>query len=77
MGKAQRCFDVLGLSAFVTTCKKDDQRLPSFFEVHPVTRPIIDSQFRYAFTDRLDIAWVTRSQSFDPCLNARSCFDVA
>jgi hypothetical protein len=58
MCKAQGCFDVLGLSTLVATSQKDDQLSAAFLEVHPVTRTIVDSQFRHTFTNWFDITGI-------------------
>jgi hypothetical protein len=42
-----------------------------FREVHPIPRPIIDTQLRDAFTYRFDITCISSSQTLDPHLHTR------
>lgn len=74
--EAQGGFDIAGLSAFVATGQQDDQLLATLDEIHPVSGPVIDPQFRDAFGNWLDVARITRREPFDPDQNARPCADV-
>ncbi len=74
--KAQSGFDVFGLGRLVPTGQQNDQFLPSLLEIHPITRAIVDPQFRNTITNRLNIAGVSCGKSFDPCLNTCSCPEV-
>jgi hypothetical protein len=76
-GESQCSLDVGGLRALVATGKQNDYRSPPRREVHPVTRAIINSQFRYTFTHWFYISRVPSSQSFDTSQNAPACMNVA
>ena len=69
--------NVGGLRALVTTGKQNDYRAPAHREVNPVTRAIIDSQFRDAFTNWFYISWIPSGQSLNTSQNARACTNVA
>lgn len=75
--ETQGGFDVLGLGALVPTGQQNDQLSPSLLEIHPITGAVVDSQLRDTFTNGLDISWVSGSEPFDPCLDARSRLKVA
>lgn len=46
-------------------------------EVDAITRAIVDSELRYAFTDRLDITRITRRQSLDSYLDLGARPDIS
>jgi hypothetical protein len=75
--EAQRRLDVGGLRALVPTGKQNYYSAPAHRKVDPVTRAIIDSQFRDAFTNGFYIPWVPSGQSFDTSQNARARMSVA
>jgi hypothetical protein len=73
-GEARRPLNVSGLRAFVATGKQNDYRAAAHGEV---TRAIIDSQFRDAFTNCFYISWIPSGQSLNTSQNARPCTNVA
>lgn len=76
MHETQSGFDVFGLSILVSPGQENHQLSPSLFEIHPVTRSVVDSQLRDTLTNWLDITWVSSGQSFDPSLDASSGLKV-
>lgn len=74
--KAQSGFDVFGLGRLVTTGQQNDQLLPALLEINPVTRAVVDAQFRNPIANRLNVTGVSRRQPFDPRLHTRSCLEV-
>ena len=75
--ESQSRFDIFGLRILISSGPNNDQLTLSFFGIHPVTRSIVDSQLRHTFTDWLNIASISRGQSFDPGLDVGSGLNVA
>jgi len=65
------------LSTLVTSRKQNYDFAPNRFEVHPVTRTVVDPQFGNSLACRLDIPGVSRSEALDPDLHSRSRADIA
>jgi hypothetical protein len=76
-GEAQRRLDVGSLRALVPTGKQNYYSASAHRKVDPVTRAIIDSQFRDAFTNWFHISCVPSGQSLDTSQNSRACMNVA
>jgi len=74
--EAQSRPDVRRLGSFVPTGQKDDQLAPSRLKIDPVTRTIVDPQFRDTFTNRTNVSSVSRGEALDPRLNPRPCAHV-
>jgi hypothetical protein len=47
--------DVAVLAAFVPAAQQDDEKRTTSLKIDPVARTVVNSQFAYAFTDRLGI----------------------
>ena len=77
MSEAQCGLDVFGLGAFFTTRQEDDQLPPTLLEIHPITGAVVNPQFRHAFADRFNVAWIVGGEALDSGLDTRSCLNVA
>jgi len=75
--QAQSGFYIRQLSTLVTSRKQNYDFAPNRFEVHPVTRTVIDPQFGNSLAYRLDISGVSRSEALDPDLHSRSRAEIA
>ena len=62
--------DVFHLGILVTTGQQHDQILAALYEIHPISRAIVDPQFRDARTDRPNIARISKARSVDASLDA-------
>lgn len=76
-GEPQGQFDIAGLTALISTRQKENQFLSAPREINPITGTMINPQLQYAFSNRLGIAGIPRSQSFQPYLYPRSGLEVA
>lgn len=75
-GQIQRRSYVPLLAVLVAPGQKDDQRLASLHEVHPVARPVIDTNLRYSFSHRPHVAWIAKAQTPDSAVDAHSRLPV-
>lgn len=60
------------LCRLVAAAKQDNDTLSALHEIHPTTGAVINPQFRDAFAHRLGIAKITRFNSSEPNVDARS-----
>jgi hypothetical protein len=67
----ERDSNVVGLGALVATRKENDQLPPALREVHPVSGPVVDPQFRDTLAYRPYIPRISHRQPLDPSLNSR------
>ncbi len=45
--------------------------------IDTITGTVINSQFRYALTDRTDISWISSCKTFNPGQHLCSCANIA
>jgi hypothetical protein len=64
------------LGGLISTRQQNDQIAPTLLEIHPISRPIVDPQFRNTLANRLDISRVSRSEPFNSDLDARTRLKV-
>jgi hypothetical protein len=74
--EAQGCFDVHGLSAFVSSGQENNQLTPTLLEIHPITGTVINSKFGDTLADRLNITGISSGKTFNPDLDTRSRLEV-
>lgn len=75
---AKRKAVLMSLACVLVSAREEDDQLASpLLEVHPISRPKMDSQFGDTFTYRLDVARVACRQSLDSGLNPCACPGVA
>jgi hypothetical protein len=68
--------DVPGLAPLIAASQEDDHCSPALLVIHPVTRAVIDSEFRNSVANRLHISGVPCSESLNPCLYARPALEI-
>jgi hypothetical protein len=67
--QAQSGFYIRVLSTLVSSCEQNEHFTSNFFEVHPITGPIVDPQFGNALAYRLDISRVSSSEPLNSNLD--------
>jgi hypothetical protein len=75
--QAQSGFYIGRLSTLVSSRKQNYHFTPDPFEVHPVTRSVVDPQFGNSLAYRLDVSGVFRREALDPYLHSRPRSDIA
>jgi len=75
--QAQSGFYIRRLSTLVTSREQNYNFAPNRFEVHPVTRTVVDPQFGNSLAYRLDLSGISRSEALYPDLHSRSRSDIA
>jgi hypothetical protein len=68
----KRGLDVSVLGVFVSAGEQDYQRLPSLRKVNPIAGTAVDPQLRNAFSNRLDVAWISERKAADANVDPRS-----
>jgi hypothetical protein len=75
--QAQGCFYIRRLSTLVSPASKITTSGPILFEVHPVSRTVVDSQFGNSLAYRSDISRVSGSETLDSDLDFRPPANIA
>ena len=69
--KVLRRKNIFRLGALVTTSEKNDQHRSSILEIYPVTRAIVNPQFRNSSPNGPDIAWIAADEALNAGLVER------
>jgi hypothetical protein len=75
--QAQSGFYIRVLSTLVSSCEQNEHCTSNFFEVHSITRTVVDPQFGNSLAYRLDISRVSGSETLDSNLDSRPRADIA
>ncbi len=76
-GKAQCCFDVVGLSAFIPASKEKHYFWAVLGEIHPITGAAVNPQFVNAFANRFNITGISLCQPPEPNKNPSTRLNIA
>jgi hypothetical protein len=64
---------IISLGVFIAPCQQNNHCTPTLRKIHPVSRAVIDLQFRDTISNSFHISGISGSQALDSDLNSRSC----